>query len=124
MTSEPSVFRNAAISYIRIPATDTAESAAFYGKVFGWQIHHNSDTPSFTDGSGHTIGHFVTDQHPTGPDGVRPYIYVDDLDKALEAASAAGAAISTPPYPEGNLTVATILDPSNNTIGLWTQTAA
>jgi uncharacterized protein len=124
MTSEPSVFRNAAISYIRIPTTDPKRSAEFYESVFGWQIHDNSEVPSFADGSGHTIGHFVSDQDPTGAHGVRPYIYVDDLNKALEAASAAGATVSTPPYPEGNLTVATILDPSNNTIGLWTQTAA
>jgi len=119
--SEPSVFRENSVSYIRIPTTSPADSAAFYKDVFGWTIHHNSETPSFTDGSGHTIGHFVSDQAPVGPDGVRPYIYVDDLAAALAAAQAAGAAIATPPYPEGNLTVATITDPSGNTVGIWTK---
>jgi predicted enzyme related to lactoylglutathione lyase len=123
MSGEPSVYRNAAISYIRIPTTDPARSAAFYESVFGWAIRGDSDEPAFTDGSGHTIGHFVTDQEPSGTNGIRPYIYTDDLDQTLKAARAAGATISTPPYREGDLTVATIQDPSKNVIGLWSQHA-
>jgi predicted enzyme related to lactoylglutathione lyase len=29
-----------------------------------------------------------------------------------------------PPYPEGNLTVATFRDPTGNTIGIWQQNPA
>jgi predicted enzyme related to lactoylglutathione lyase len=121
MTDEPSVFRNNSLTYLRIPAADPALSASFYERVFGWTIHHNSEVPSFTDGSGHMIGHFVTDQKSAGDDGLRAYIYTDDLGASLDAAKAAGAKLLEPPYPEGALTVATIQDPAGNTVGLWTS---
>ncbi|HYN10334.1 MAG TPA: VOC family protein [Vicinamibacterales bacterium] len=34
----PPTLGNGKICYIEIPATDVAQSADFYHKVFGWQI--------------------------------------------------------------------------------------
>lgn len=117
--SEPSVFRPNAITYLRLPALDAARAAEFYRAVFGWEIRPHATQPAFTDGSGHVIGHFVTDQAVAGGDGVRPYIYVDDVDDALRRIVGAGGARAREPYPEGSLIVATFRDPDGNEIGVW-----
>lgn len=113
---EATVARPGGISYLRMPARDVAESAEFYRAVFGWEI---SDRGSFSDGTGHVIGHWRTDLPATGEAGIRPYIYVTNLDEVLRAAVERGAEIVTPPYPEGSLTVAVIRDPAGNLVGVW-----
>ena len=54
---------------------------------------------------------------------MRPYIYVESVDETLDRVVAHGAVIATPPYPEGDLVVATFRDPAGNEIGVWQQTA-
>ena len=49
------------VSYLRIPAHDIAQSAEFYRAVFGWQLRGRPNPPSFSDGTGHVIGHSRTD---------------------------------------------------------------
>jgi predicted enzyme related to lactoylglutathione lyase len=75
--------------------------------------------PSFEDGSGHVIGHFVADQPVAGEAGIRPYVYVESIDDALEKVTALGGATVTPPYAEGDLWVATFRDPAGNVVGVW-----
>jgi predicted enzyme related to lactoylglutathione lyase len=119
MTDHPSVFRRDSISYLHIPAKDIASASEFYAAVFNWTLAEER----FSDGSGHVIGRWVTDQEPVGDEGIRPYIYVDSVGETLEKARANGGEVSMPPYPEGNLTVATLRDPAGNTIGIWQQNA-
>jgi predicted enzyme related to lactoylglutathione lyase len=121
MSEQPSVFRPGGISYVRIPAPDPDELAAFYAKVFGWSIRKHGKSPAFTDRSGHVIGHFVSDQTATADHGIRPYIYVKSVVDTIEQALKSGASVATEPYPEGNLTIATLRDPAGNTIGIWEQ---
>jgi hypothetical protein len=116
---EGTVARPGGVSYLRIPARDVAESAEFYHDVFGWRLRGDPDEPSFSDGTGHVIGHWRTDLPAAGEAGVLPYIYVTDLDGTLRKASERGAEMVTPPYPEGNLRIATIRDPAGNVIGIW-----
>jgi predicted enzyme related to lactoylglutathione lyase len=116
---ESRVFRRAGISYLRIPANDPRVAAAFYRSVFGWAIDADRPDPSFEDGTGHVIGHFVSDLAAAGDAGVRPYIYVERVDDTLEKVSAHGGAPLAEPYPEGDLWVATFRDPSGNVIGVW-----
>jgi predicted enzyme related to lactoylglutathione lyase len=116
---EPSVARPGGVSYLRIPARDVAQSAEFYRAVFGWQLRGDLGEPSFSDGTGHVIGHWRTDLSAAGQAGVLPYIYVTSLDDTLRAAAEYGAEPVTPPYPEGNLWIATIRDPAGNVIGVW-----
>jgi hypothetical protein len=123
MSDRPSVFRRDSISYLHIPANDIASASAFYSAVFNWTLSQDPESPSFSDGSGHVIGRWVSDQEPVGDDGIRPYIYVDSVQETLEKASANGGQVATPPYAEGNLTVATLRDPAGNTIGIWQQAA-
>jgi uncharacterized protein len=100
---EPRVFRGAGISYLRIPANDPKPTATFYQRVFGWTVDTSRPDPSFEDGTGHVIGHFTTDTAVAGEAGVRPYIYVERVDDALEKVIAHGGAVVTAPYSEGDL---------------------
>jgi uncharacterized protein len=118
---QPSVFRPGGLSYLRIPAPDPARLARFYQAVFGWTLHDRGGSPSFADGSGHVIGHFVSDLPVAGDAGVRPYIYLDALDPVLAEIISAGGELVEPPYAEGNLWVATFRDPAGNVVGVWQQ---
>src|SRR4051812_41453215 len=111
---EPLVFRPGGVSYLRIPAPDPQAAAAFYEAVLGWSVDAARDEPSFADGTGHVIGHFVADQDAAGEAGVRPYVYVESVDGTLARAVEHGAEVETAPYAEGDLWVATFRDPSGN----------
>jgi uncharacterized protein len=121
VTDEPTVFRPDSVSYLRIPAPDPAKAAAFYGAVFDWEV--DAERGRFTDGSGHVIGHFVADIDIAGEDGVRPYIYVEDVEQTLAKLGTLGGSSVTPPYPEGDLKVATFRDPAGNVVVIWQQAA-
>jgi uncharacterized protein len=113
------VFRTAGISYLRIPAVDAPRTADFYREVFGWKVDTDRPDPSFEDGTGHVIGHFVADQPIAGEAGIRPYIYVESVDETLENVSAHCGDVVSSPYPEGGLWVATVRDPAGNVVGIW-----
>ena len=96
------------------------ESAAFYKDIFGWQIRGGSDAHlSFTDASGDIIGAFITDAMISTEPGVVFYVYVHGLDATLEKMVAAGSKVVRPPYQEGDVWVATLIDPAGNVIGIW-----
>lgn len=118
---EATVARPGGISYLGMPARDSAKSAEFYSAVFGWEIRGDPDSPSFSDGTGHVIGHWRTDLTVAGEAGILPYIYVTSLEEVLRAAAEQGAEVVTPPYPEGSLTIATLRDPAGNIIGVWQE---
>ncbi len=92
---------------------------SFYRAVFGWKVREDARHPAFTDGTGHVIGHFRGDLAVVGEGGVLPYVYVADLDAALERVMEHGGSIVDQPYPEGDLWVATARDPAGNFVGLW-----
>jgi uncharacterized protein len=104
-----------------VPAIDVVQSSKFYSQVFGWVVSSNAEQGSFTDGSGHVIEHWRTDLDVAGDRGVRPYIYVSDLDQVLNEAAAHGGMIVQPRYTEGDLWVARFRDPAGNVIGVWQQ---
>jgi uncharacterized protein len=117
---EASVAHPGGISYLALPARDVRASAEFYRDVLGWQLRGDPESPSFADGTGHVIGHFRTDMAAAGDTGIRPYVYVRDLDATMQAAAQRGAGIIAAPYAAGNLRIAVITDPAGNVIGIWT----
>jgi predicted enzyme related to lactoylglutathione lyase len=114
-----SVFRAGGVSYLRIPAPEPHALARFYAGVFGWTVDVEREEPSFEDGTGHVIGHFIADLPAAGEAGFLPYVFVEDVDATLERALAGGGEVATEPYPEGDLRVATFRDPAGNVIGVW-----
>src|SRR6201992_1530657 len=85
---EGSIARPGGVSYLAIPARDVARSAGFYQAVFGWELRGDPDQPSFSDGTGHVIGHWRTDLEVAGEAGGRPSVYVEGHAAALERAGA------------------------------------
>lgn len=112
------------ISYLQVPSPDPKASGAFYEAVFGWELRGDPDGHlSFTDGSGDVIGAFVRDL-PVASGGLLPYVYVDDVEHAVERVRANGGSIIKEPYweppdAEGGLRVATFTDVAGNVMGLW-----
>ena len=117
--SESRIFRIGGASYLQIPAEQPRRSAAFYAAVFGWSLHGGPDNPSFEDGTGHVMGHFVSDRPAVGAAGIRPYVFVADVVETLDKVVANGGDVITAPYPEGDVLVATFRDPSGNVVGVW-----
>jgi uncharacterized protein len=112
--------RHGHVSYLEIPALDTEQSAAFYEAVFGWHIRgHDTGRPSFDDPSGDLIGRWVTGRTVSREPGLLPYIYVDRIDDIVGRIVTQGGEVVKPPYPEGDLWVATFRDPAGNLMGVW-----
>lgn len=99
---------------------DVHQAARFYEAVFGWNVRdHDSDRPTFDDGSGHVSGAWMTDQAVAREPGLLLFIYVDRIDEVAERITAHGGEIVRAPYAEGNLKVATFRDPAGNVLGCW-----
>jgi predicted enzyme related to lactoylglutathione lyase len=84
-------------------------------------VDADRDDPSFEDGTEHVIGHFMVDLPVAGEAGVVPYVFVESVDVTLEKVVANDGEVATPPYPEGDLRVATFRDPAGTVIGVWQQ---
>jgi predicted enzyme related to lactoylglutathione lyase len=112
--------RHGHVSYLEIPAVDKEKSAAFYEAVFGWQIHRrDSGRISFEDRSGDLIGAWETGLKVSREAGLLPFIYVDRIDDIVQRILTQKSEIVKPPYPEGDLWVATFRDPAGNLMGIW-----
>lgn len=120
------LLRRPRLCYIEIPALDAHRSAAFYEKVFSWNIRHrDTDRPSFDDATGDISGAFVTGRSVSRVPGLLPYIWVDNIDATLKHALENGAVILESPHPDhpgGTSYIATFHDPAGNSIGLYQET--
>lgn len=113
------------ICYLEIPAADVHQSAAFYERVFGWNIRHrDTDRPSFDDATGYVSGAWVTGRPVARDPGLLPYIWVDHIDAILICVQEAGGevvAAAHPDSPGGTSLIATIRDPAGNLLGLYQE---
>jgi predicted enzyme related to lactoylglutathione lyase len=107
-------FRHGQLCYLQIPALDVMKSAAFYEKIFGWQIER--PYPSF-EAPG-LIGQWVSDRAPAAEAGLLAWINVDRIDDILELVCANGGEVVEPPSPDGPRWLATIRDPGGNALGI------
>ncbi len=111
----------APVVHFEIGSPDTAESARFYGDVFGWRFGetgaarliaggHEGGPSGMLNALGHEPHHYVM-----------VYVQVDDIDAALARVAAAGGSRLVGPIalPDGRR-FAWISDPAGNTIGLLT----
>ena len=109
------------VCYLQMPAVDAARAAAFYEAVFGWQTEHpyqDFESPGL-------IGQWVPGRPPASDAGPMIWIHVADLAQTLEAVTKNGGGITDPPSPDGpDRTLATIVDPEGNPIGLASHKTA
>jgi predicted enzyme related to lactoylglutathione lyase len=106
------------IAFVAIAANDLAASAAFYGRIFGWQTH--AVTPDVT-GAATPAGPNVSlrANTPAGFPGVVAFIGVRDVPTTLDRVANAGGTIEREPWtvPVAG-TLARFSDPSGTIYGL------
>lgn len=111
--------------YLQIPATDVHESAAFYEKVFGWNIRRReSKHPSFDDATGNLSGAWFTDLKIAREPGLLPSIWVDGIDAVLAKIAASGGEVVEPVHhdaPDGTCWIATFRDVAGNVLRLYQE---
>lgn len=114
---------NGKICYVEIPATDIAQSAAFYQKVFGWSVRKRGDgATAFDDGVGEVSGAWVLGRPPQSP-GLVVYIMVDSVSATVDAVIANGGKIVQPIGADAPEITARFADPAGNVIGLYQEPA-
>ncbi len=113
---------NGKICYLEIPTGDINRSAAFYQKVFGWDIRTRDDGHmAFDDGVGEVSGSWVKGR-PTSPTpGLLVYIMVDSISAAIEAVEANGGEIVQPVGMDAPEITARFCDPDGNVLGLFQE---
>ena len=120
MSGENRLARHGHVSYLEMPALDVGRSAAFYEAVFGWSVDRRGDgRASFEEPGGDLIGRWVTCRPPASESGILLYIYVHGIDDIVQRIVKQGGEVVKPPYPEGDVWVATFRDPAGNLMGAW-----
>jgi len=113
---------NGKICYIQIPATDIVVSAAFYKRVFGWNVRQRGDgATAFDDTTGQVSGAWVLGRPPTTEPGFLIYIMVDNVAATMESVIAAGGAIVQPIGGDAPEITARFRDPAGNIVGLYQE---
>ena len=108
------------LCYLEIPVLDVHRSAAFYEKVFGWDIRdRDSGRPSFAYRSADVTGAWVTGRAIAHEPGLLIYIWVDDIDETLARIKTHGGEIVENSHRVGDdMWLATFRDPAGNVMAL------
>jgi len=107
------------VCYLQLTAADRERAAAFYAAVFGWQT--GTHYPDFE--SPGLIGEWVEGRRPARDAGPAIWLAVADMNATLDQVTRYGGEILEPPAPDGpTRTLATIIDPEGNPIGLAAHT--
>jgi uncharacterized protein len=115
---------NGKICYIEMPTSDIARSAAFYSKIFGWNIRtRGNGSTAFDDTTGQVSGSWVLGRPPASAPGLMVYIMVDSVAATLETITANGGEIVQPIGADAPEITARFRDPGGNVIGLYQEPA-
>ena len=113
------------VAYFEITSADAPRAQRFYADLFDWTITADPDMEGYAmvdtgGGDGAVVGGIGPSQVP-GDEGVKVYVRVDDLSAHLEAATRLGGTTVLEPMelPGGYGTIAVVLDPDGNPLGLW-----
>jgi uncharacterized protein len=100
------------LSYLQLPATDIAASAAFYAGLFGWQGTDGFEAPGL-------IGQWIDDRPADPASGPVLWIWVDDVNAALGKVPGLGGEVLEEPYLDGGERwLVTVRDPAGTMLGL------
>ena len=113
---------NGKICYLEIPALDAELSSSFYAKTFGWNVRNRGDGHlAFDDTVGQVSGAWVTGRKPAIDPGLMVYIWVDDIEKTIEAVIANGCKIVQPLGMDPGEKTARFADPAGNVLGIYQE---
>src|SRR3977135_861115 len=115
----PPTLANGKICYIEIPTTDIVRSAAFYQRVFGWNIlKRDNGSTAFDDPTGQVSGSWVLRRKPASEPGLLIYVMVDSVAATLELITADGGKIVQPIGGDAPEITARFRDPRGKVMGL------
>jgi predicted enzyme related to lactoylglutathione lyase len=113
---------NGKICYIEIPSVNITESAAFYKKVFGWNVRTRNDgAVAFDDTTNGVSGTWSLNRTSHGDSSLMVHIMVDDVSATLELIVSCGGNIVEPVSGKSPEFYATFSDPSGNIFGIAQQ---
>ena len=111
------------VVHVEIPAANVEAAGNFYQELFGWKLHHASETnyTMWEAGDGSSGGFpQVSEEAPAGH--VLVYIHSDDIDADLKKAQELGGKVIHPKteIPQTGW-YAFFQDPTGNVLGLYTS---
>lgn len=110
------------ICYLEVPASNVAQSALFYAKVFGWRMRTRGDgAQAFDDATGQVSGAFVVGRGASTAPGLLVYIMVDDVAATCRAVESHGGTIVQPLGTDAPELTARFRDPGGNVLGLYQE---
>ena len=113
---------NGKICYLEMPATDVAQSATFYSRVFGWNIRKRGDgATAFDDATGQVSGAWVLGRPASSIPGLLFYIMVQSVQDTVQAVIAAGGTVVQPTGVDAPEITARFSDPGGNIVGLYQE---
>lgn len=113
-------YANGKVCYLEIPAKDVKQAAAFYQRVFGWNIREDSSGHiSFDDSAGEVSGMWVEGKAPATDPGITISIMVYDINATIELITQNGGIVKTYPAKNASEKLALFSDPAGNTFQLY-----
>jgi len=110
------------ICYIMMASEDVEKSAAFYQKVFGWNVRRRGDgSLAFDDGVGEVSGTWMKGLNPYDGSAMVVYIMVDDMEKALALITENGGKVIEGVGAHLPEITAKFQDPSGNVFGVFQE---
>jgi len=110
------------ICYLEIPASNVAQSASFYAKVFGWHMRTRGDgAQAFDDATRAVSGAFVVGRGASTTPGLLVYVMVDNVEDTCRIVEANGGTIVQPLGVDAPELTARFRDPGGNVLGLYQE---
>lgn len=107
------------VVHFEIGCRDSARTADFFGRLFGWQTQAMGPATMINTGAASGIqGHITTLGHEPHHYTIF-YVEIDDVQGYLDKATAMGGRMLVPPVEIPTGTFAWFADLEGNTIGLW-----
>ena len=117
--NEP-VVAHGKICYVQMPSRDVQESAAFFTKVFGWNVRTRDDgETSFDDATGYVSGMWDPQRTAVEDPGMIVSIMVDDAVETSATIVSAGGTIVDVVDPAAQEIHGTFRDPSGNLLSIY-----
>lgn len=108
------------IDYIEIAVTDVEAAKAFYAAAFGWSLVDYGPEYAGIQGEGKEVGGLRLDSE-IRPGGPLVILYSEDLERSVEAVTAAGGKIVEPIYTFPGGRRFHFADPAGNVLAVWAE---
>ncbi|MFI6266536.1 VOC family protein [Micromonospora sp. NPDC051006] len=113
-----------AVTWFEVGTEQPDEAQRFYGDLFGWSFTEEgaggASYRTTEGGAGEGIGGAIRDTGGVGPNYAIFYVQVADVAQTCQRAEAAGGKVLVPVKTNGNgLTLAHLLDPAGNHVGVF-----